>query len=161
MPASFRVAAVPLDFRLAWFCETTSSRRPAWASVPFHFLCIVSIPGLCPEANPDACNNALRALPRDLIGGCGTCQCCGTAITPHHYPSERQLIKVSGKDGLPLFLPVLELHPLEQTGVEKPPASEAFRIVQPNGAVDLGIRRSPTWRSRRVYRRVEGPPRGP
>ena len=49
-------------------------------------------------------------------------------------------MEVSGKDGMPLFPAsehqfnvVLELYPLEQTGVEKPPASEAFRIVQPNG----------------------------
>jgi hypothetical protein len=62
----------------------------------------------------------------------------------HHYLSQRQLIEVSGKDGQPLFPAgenqfnvVLELHPPEQTGVEKPPASEAFRIVQPNGTVDL------------------------
>lgn len=48
---------------------------------PFRFVGIVSIPSSSvAEANPDAYNNALRDLPNDLIGGCGTCSCCGQSI---------------------------------------------------------------------------------
>ena len=46
---------------------------------PFKLVGLVSIPplSLC-EANPDAYNNALRNLPRDV--GCGTCHYCGMGI---------------------------------------------------------------------------------
>jgi hypothetical protein len=48
---------------------------------PYRFVGMVSIPGpSLAEANPEAYNNALRELPRDLVGGCGTCSCCGMAI---------------------------------------------------------------------------------
>jgi len=57
---------------------------------------------------------------------------------PHHYPSERQLLEVSGKEGLPLipavenlFTVVLELNPDNQP-VEKRP----FEIEQMGGAND-------------------------
>jgi hypothetical protein len=58
------------------------------------------------------------------------------------YPSERQQMEISAPDGLPLFRAgqfnvLLELHtPPEQVAVEPQP-TETFRIVQPNGAVDL------------------------
>lgn len=59
---------------------------------------------------------------------------------PNHYPSERQLMEISGKDGLPLIPPegngftvILELH---QPGEAQEPG-RAFRIVQPDGRVDL------------------------
>jgi hypothetical protein len=49
---------------------------------PFRFVGVVSIPSKSlAEHNPDSYNNALAALPRDLIGGCGTCYNCGMAIT--------------------------------------------------------------------------------
>jgi hypothetical protein len=49
---------------------------------PYRFVGMVSIPSLSlAEANPDAYNNALRELPRDLVGGCGTCANCGMAIS--------------------------------------------------------------------------------
>lgn len=49
---------------------------------PFRFIGIATIPSpSLAEANADAYNNALRELPRNLIGGCGTCYNCGMAIT--------------------------------------------------------------------------------
>lgn len=48
---------------------------------PYRFVGVAHIPGpSLAEANPDAYNAALRALPRDLVGGCGTCSNCGMAI---------------------------------------------------------------------------------
>lgn len=48
---------------------------------PYQFVGMVSIPGAAlAEANCEAYNAALRELPRDLIGGCGTCSNCGMAI---------------------------------------------------------------------------------
>ncbi len=48
---------------------------------PYRFVGMVSIPSATlAEQNTDAYNNALRELPRDLIGGCGTCSNCGMAI---------------------------------------------------------------------------------
>jgi hypothetical protein len=47
---------------------------------PFSFVGIATIPSpSLGEANPDAFNNALKALPK-LDGGCGTCRHCGMAI---------------------------------------------------------------------------------
>lgn len=47
---------------------------------PFKFLGMVSIPRTTlAEVNPEAYNNALKALPV-LVGGCGTCYHCGMAI---------------------------------------------------------------------------------
>jgi hypothetical protein len=60
-----------------------------------------------------------------------------------HYPSERQRLELTGAEGLPLiptenaFSVVLELHqPAGQAATEPEPG---FRIVQPNGSVDLWI----------------------
>lgn len=48
---------------------------------PYHFIGMVSIPNpSLAEANPEAYNNALRDLPRDLVGGCGMCANCGMSI---------------------------------------------------------------------------------
>lgn len=48
---------------------------------PYRFIGVVSIPSpTLAEHNPEAYNLALRMLPRDLVGGCGTCSCCGRAI---------------------------------------------------------------------------------
>lgn len=48
---------------------------------PYTFMGMVSIPSASlAEANPLAYQNALRELPRDLIGGCGTCSNCGMGI---------------------------------------------------------------------------------
>jgi hypothetical protein len=47
---------------------------------PFQFVGTAEIPSpSLGEANPDAYQNALRALPK-LSGGCGTCRHCGMAI---------------------------------------------------------------------------------
>jgi hypothetical protein len=62
----------------------------------------------------------------------------------HHefYPSERQQMEISAPDGMQLipsenqFSVVLELHAPSSEGAEQQRA-EAFRIVQPKGAVDL------------------------
>jgi hypothetical protein len=49
---------------------------------PFRFVGMVSIPSATlAEKNPSAYQNALADLPRDIIGGCGTCYNCGHAIT--------------------------------------------------------------------------------
>lgn len=48
---------------------------------PYRFVGMVSIPSSSlAEANPTAYNNALAMLPRNLVGGCGICYHCGTAI---------------------------------------------------------------------------------
>src|SRR5688572_27044861 len=48
---------------------------------PYRFLFLAVIPGpTLAEKNPSAYNAALQALPRDLVGGCGTCANCGMAI---------------------------------------------------------------------------------
>ncbi len=48
---------------------------------PFRFLYAFSIPSASlAEHNPTAYNNALAAMPRDLVSGCGTCSHCGMAI---------------------------------------------------------------------------------
>jgi hypothetical protein len=49
---------------------------------PYRWVGFYSFPskGLA-EANPDAYQNALREMPRDLVNGCGTCAHCGTPIT--------------------------------------------------------------------------------
>jgi hypothetical protein len=49
---------------------------------PFRFIGMVQIPSASlAEANPSAYNGALASLPRNLIGGCGTCYNCGQAIS--------------------------------------------------------------------------------
>lgn len=54
-------------------------------SPPFRFLYIATIPSpSLGEQNPTAYNNALAALPRDLVNGCGTCGHCGTPIMNIH-----------------------------------------------------------------------------
>lgn len=59
---------------------------------------------------------------------------------PHHYPSERVIIEICGKDGLALipaaensFSVVLELHQPGQAHEPEP----VFRIVKPDGSADL------------------------
>lgn len=52
---------------------------------PFRFLYVASIPSpSLGEQNPTAYSNALAALPRDLVNGCGTCGHCGTGIMNIH-----------------------------------------------------------------------------
>jgi hypothetical protein len=58
---------------------------------------------------------------------------------PNHYPSERQLMEISGKDGLPLipapensFAVVIERDPRDEP-------EPAFRIVQPDGSEAVWI----------------------
>jgi hypothetical protein len=47
---------------------------------PFTFVGVWSLPSpALAEANSEAYNNALREMPK-LVGGCGTCACCGMAI---------------------------------------------------------------------------------
>jgi hypothetical protein len=49
---------------------------------PFRFIGMVQIPSASlAEHNCDAYNRALASLPRNLIGGCGTCYNCGQAIS--------------------------------------------------------------------------------
>lgn len=49
---------------------------------PYKFVGIATIPSPhLASHNPDAYNAALRQLPKHLVGGCGTCQNCGMAIT--------------------------------------------------------------------------------
>jgi hypothetical protein len=49
---------------------------------PFRFVGMVQIPSASlAEHNPSAYNGALASLPRNLIGGCGTCYNCGMAIS--------------------------------------------------------------------------------
>lgn len=48
---------------------------------PYRFIGAVSIPApSLGEQNPTAYMNALAALPRDLVNGCGTCGHCGRGI---------------------------------------------------------------------------------
>jgi hypothetical protein len=78
-------------------------------------------------------NMAARSTPIHVL----------TRRFPQHYPSERQLMELSAPGGQPLipasensFSVVLDIYPQEQAGDEKP-ISEVFRVVQPNGSVDL------------------------
>jgi hypothetical protein len=77
-------------------------------------------------------NMAARSTPIHVL----------TRRFPQHYPSERQLMELSAPGGLPLipatensFSVVIDIYP-QQTGDEKP-LDEVFRIVQPDGRVDL------------------------
>jgi hypothetical protein len=49
---------------------------------PFRFVGMASIPSASlAEQNPSGYSSALAMLPRNLIGGCGTCYNCGKGIT--------------------------------------------------------------------------------
>lgn len=52
-------------------------------AAPFRFVGFYAIPSpALAEKNPDGYNNALAAMPRGV--GCGTCACCGMAITNNY-----------------------------------------------------------------------------
>ncbi len=55
--------------------------KAGMGDAPFRFVGMASIPSTSlAEQNPTGYNNALAALPRDLVNGCGTCANCGMAI---------------------------------------------------------------------------------
>lgn len=55
--------------------------KAGMGTAPFHFVGTAKIPSpSLGEQNPTAYMNALAALPRDLVNGCGTCGHCGTSI---------------------------------------------------------------------------------
>ena len=63
--------------------ETHVFEKAGLGNAPFQCVGMFSIPSTSLAAsNPDAYNNAMASLPRDM--NCGSCTFCGTAIM-HHY----------------------------------------------------------------------------